>query len=72
MAALIEHIQTLETEVYVMTRDGHHADADVRAAMERLDKGVELLHAARRRQLAEAADADTDDRPQPKPRRSRR
>jgi prefoldin subunit 5 len=59
MAALIEHIQSIETEIYLMTHDGHHAAADVRAAMERLDKGVELLHAARRRMLAEGTEASS-------------
>lgn len=48
MPDLAEHIAALEAEVQVMVKDGHHADSGVRAALERLDKGIELLHAARR------------------------
>jgi hypothetical protein len=52
MAELAEHITALETELAVMTRDGHHADPGISNAMKQLDTICYLLN-KRKRELAQ-------------------
>lgn len=48
MAHLSEHITALETELAVMTRDGHHSDAGVANAMKQIDTACYLLNKRKR------------------------
>jgi hypothetical protein len=50
MAHLAEHIAVLETELAVMTRDGHHGDAGIARVMKQLDT-VCMLFNQRRREI---------------------
>ena len=61
MAQLIAHIGTLELEIAQMTRDGHHADPTVDAAMRKIDAAVTALHAAQRRNGAARITQTTDE-----------
>jgi hypothetical protein len=61
MPSLAEHIASFESEIAMMTNDGHHLyDSEVRAALERFDTGIGMLNAAKRRQLVEGT-------PEPRP-----
>lgn len=53
MAHLAEHITAIETELAVMTRDGHHADEGIKRAMKKLDDVCCLLNQRKREMAAE-------------------
>lgn len=48
MAHLAEHITAIETELAVMTQDGHHADAGIWQAMKKIDDACEMLNKRKR------------------------
>ena len=50
MSSLLVHIDAIEAEIARMTRDGHHAEADVETAMRALDAAVIALHKTNREQ----------------------
>ena len=45
---LLEHIDTLESEIQRMTKDGHHVHPLVMKAMLNIDDAIKLLHTANR------------------------
>lgn len=67
MPHLAEHIADLESLIAVMTHDGHHTDAQVRAALERMDCAAQMLAAAKRRQIVEGTATPEPPRKKPRP-----
>jgi hypothetical protein len=59
MARLAEHIASIESEMAVMTHDGHHTDPQICEAMKKIDTAVWMLN--RRKRELEQLNQDKHD-----------